>query len=313
MEALSAAEGRGLPAARSRFSLQNPKTRDTLAFLIFVLPALAWFLAWMLWPFANMFYISTLKWDGLVRQSEYIGLGNYARLLTDPHFAHAVRNSAIHIFVALPATMVPAFILGFFLSLRRPGYRLLRLIFFSPAMLSVAALAMMFSGVFMPEGIINSLLTAAGLDSLTRNWLANPSTVLGAIISLDLWGGIGFYSVLFFAVLSTISPELYEAARLDGASLWTMLWSISFPLSRQFFGVATMLHFLWLLTGSAQNVLILTHGGPGDYSLTLGYYLFEQAFSTQRLGYSQALGVVLFVVGLLGLGLIRAVFRPADE
>jgi multiple sugar transport system permease protein len=73
-----------------------------------------------------------------------------------------------------------------------------------------------------------------------------------------------------------------------------------------------MLHFLWLLTGAAQNVLILTRGGPGDYSLTLGYYLYDQAFLTQRLGYSQAIGVVLFLVGILGLVILRGIFRNAE-
>jgi multiple sugar transport system permease protein len=297
---------------RGYFDFRKQRVRDLAAFLVFVLPALIWFLMWMLWPLINMFSISTLKWDSLVQKSTFTGLANYQRLLIDPHILHAVRNTAIHILVALPGVMFPAFILGFFLSLRLPGYRLFRLVFFSPAMISVAALAMMFFGVYMPEGILNSLLRLVGLDYLTRSWLADPATVLGSIISLDLWAGIGFYSVLFFAYLSNMPIELYEAARLDGASLWTILWRIAFPLSRAFFGVASMLHFLWLLTGSAQNVLILTRGGPGDFSLTLGYYLYDQAFLTQRLGYSQAIGVVLFALGILGLVLIRGAFRPAE-
>ena len=304
-------EGRQI-GSRNRIDFRSRWGRDQIAFLAFVAPALIWFLVWMLWPLINMFSISTLKWESLVQKSQFTGLANYARLLADPHILHAVQNTAIHILVALPGVMFPAFVVGFFLSLRLPGYRLLRLIFFSPAMISVAALAMMFFGVYMPDGILNSILRLVGLGALTRSWLANPSTVLGSIIFLDLWGGIGFYSVLFFAYLSNMPSELYEAARLDGASLWTIQWCIAFPLSRNFFGVASMLHFLWLLTGSAQNVLILTRGGPGDYSLTLGYYLYDQAFITQRLGYSQAIGVVLFAVGILGLVLIRGAFRPAE-
>ena len=292
--------------------LRKKRTRDGLAFLAFILPALIWFLFWMMWPLINMFYISALKWDGLVKKSSFVGFANYARFLIDPHFHSALQNTAIQLLFSLPLVMIPAFVLGFFLSLRKPGYRLFRLIFFSPAMISVAALAMMFIGVYMPDGILNSFLKAIGLDSLARPWLADPSTVLASIIFLDIWGGIGFYAVLFFAVLTNLSPELFEAARLDGASLWTIMWRIAFPLSRGFFGVACMLHFLWLLTGAAQNVLILTRGGPGDYSLTLGYYLYDQAFLTQRLGYSQAIGVVLFLVGILGLVIIRGIFRNAE-
>jgi ABC-type sugar transport system permease subunit len=282
------------------------------AFLFFVAPALLWFMLWMLWPLANMFYISTLQWDRLVEPGKFINFANYVRMFRDPHFHHALRNTAIHELAALPGAMIPAYALGFFLSLRRPGYRILRIIFFSPAMISVAALAVMFYGVYMPDGILNSILHFSGLSFLTRNWLADTSTVLGAIIFLDIWAGIGFYAVLFFAALSNNPVELYEAARLDGASLWTIMWRIAFPLTRGFFGVAMMLHFLWILLGAAQNVLILTRGGPGDYSLTLGYYLYDQAFLTQRLGYSQAIGVFTFFVGIVGLVIIRRVFSPAD-
>jgi multiple sugar transport system permease protein len=253
-----------------------------------------------------------LRWDGLVKPSFFIGLDNYTRMFRDPHFLNGLRNTGIHLLVALPGVMLPAYALGFFLSLRRRGYRVLRVVFFSPAMISVAALAVMFYGVYMPQGILNSVLRFLGMEALTRSWLADPDTVLGAIIFLDIWAGVGFYAVLFFAVLSNMPTELYEAARLDGASLWTIMWRITFPLIRGFFGVATILHFLWILLGAAQNVLILTRGGPGDYSLTLGYYLYDQAFLTQRLGYSQAIGVFVFMVGIAGLVIIRRVLSHAD-
>jgi multiple sugar transport system permease protein len=292
---------------------QNPRQmKIRLAFIAFAFPALVWFIAWMIYPLFNMFYISTLKWDGLIQKSSFVGLANYARILIDPHFMNAARNTAIHMAVALPGVVIPAFMLGFFLSLRLPGYRLLRTILFIPAMISVAALAMIFIGIYMPDGILNLGLRAIGLDSLTHVWLADTKTVLGSVIALDFWTGIGFYAVLFFAMMSNLPNEVFEAARLDGASLWTMMWRIAFPLSKGFFGVIMMLQFLWILSGAAQNVLILTKGGPGDYSLTLGYYLYSQAFITQRMGYSQAIGVVLFVVGIVGLVIIRRVFRSAE-
>lgn len=301
----------GSPVERLGFARRNQRKRR-VAFLAFSLPAMIWFLIWMAWPLINMFRISLLRWDGLVKKSSFIGLANYQRMIGDVLFEHALRNTTIHLAVGLPGVLIPAFILGFFLSLRLRGFRALRFIFFIPAMISVAALAMMFYGIYMPEGILNASLRFFGLEAWTHNWLADPLTVLGSIIFIDIWTGIGFYAVLFFAVLSNQPGELYEAARLDGASLWTILWRIAFPLSRGFFGVAAMLHFLWILTGAAQNVLILTKGGPGDYSLTLGYYLYNQAFIVQRLGYSQALGVFLFIVGLVGLFLIRLIFRQSD-
>src|SRR5262249_41213743 len=128
-------------------------------------------------------------------------------------------------------------------------------------------------------------------------------------IAIDIWGNIGFFAVLFFAALAALPEELFEAARLDGASAWDILWRIAFPLTRDFFGVGMVLLYLWLIYGSAQDVLILTRGGPGDRTFTLGFMLYEQAFSAKHLGYSQALAVFLFVLGITGILLIRRLTR----
>ena len=202
-----------------------------------------------------------------------------------------------------------AFMLGYFLSLRPPGYRILSVIFFTAALFSLPARAMMFLGVYMPDGILNSFLEAVGLDDWTRVWLADANTAFPAVLAVDLWGGIGFTAVLFAARISGISPEVYEAAEIDGASHWTRMWRITFPMILGYVGVLTMLQFLWLLLLSAQNVLLLTKGGPGNSTMTLSYYMYDQAFESSRIGYSQAIGVLLFVIGLVGVVVIRRVLR----
>ena len=261
----------------------------------------------MLWPLINMFYISTTRWDGLALPQTFVFLDNYARLIHDPNIAIAIRNTGIHLLVGIPGVLPFAFMFGFFLSLRKPGYRALRTIFFVPSMISVAALAMIFLGLYRPDGMLNVFLNSVGLSSLTRVWLGNKSTALGALIAIDIWSGIGFYSVLFFAALSSVPPELYEAAMLDGAGYWTIMWKIAFPLMLDFFFIVLILHFLYLLSGAAQNVILLTGGGPGTATLTLGYYLYNHAFLVQRLGYSQAIAVMLFFVGVVVILLLRRI------
>jgi multiple sugar transport system permease protein len=278
-----------------------------VTFLLLVLPALVWFLAFMLWPLLNMFYISTTRWDGLALPQKFIFLDNFLRFFNDKNLSIALRNTGIHLLVGILGVVPFAYMLGFFLSLRKRGYRLLRTIFFSPSMISVAALAMIFLGLYRPDGMLNSFLDAIGLSSLDRVWLANKSTALGAIIAIDIWSGIGFYGVLFFAALSGISEELYDAAQLDGAGYWTMMWKIAFPLMLDFIGVVVVLQFLYILSGAAQNVILLTAGGPGTATLTLGYYLYNQAFLTQRLGYSQAIAVLIFFIGIAVILLIRRI------
>jgi multiple sugar transport system permease protein len=313
MDLFSQASSRLFGKARSGNYHRRKRARDRRTFLLLGAPGLIWYMLLMVWPLIYMFYISLLRWDGMLKPKTFIGLANYTRMIADPHFHHAAVNTGIHLLIGIPAVMPVAFILGFFLSQRPAGYRLLRVIFFIPAMASVAALAMMFVGIYLPDGILNTLLRGVGLEELTRVWLANTKTALPSIIAIDVWSGIGFYSVLFFAALSNVSDEIYEAALLDGAGLWTSMWRIAFPLSLDFFGLFTMLHFLWILLGAAQNVLLLTKGGPGDHTLTLGYYLYDQAFLSRRLGYSQALGVFIFIIGVLGMLIIRRLTMRRNE
>lgn len=288
------------------------QARLRVAFIVLVLPAVIWFLGLMVWPLFNMFYLSFFRWNNLLDPKVFIGLDNFARMFRDEHFWNGVINSAIYLATDMPLVMIPGFILGFFLSRRPPGARFFRFIFFAPSMLSVAAVNLMFVGIYLPDGILNSLLRSVGLDQLTRVWLADPQTALPAIIAIDIWGSIGYYAILFYASLSNLSEELFEAARLDGANIWDQIWRIALPLSKDFFGVAMVLNFVWIIYGSAQNVLILTKGGPGDHSLTLGFYLYNQAFIANRMGYSQAIAVFAFAFGLLGILFIRRITRRGE-
>ena len=272
-------------------------------------PAVLWFAVFMVGPLVSVFYLSTLDWGGLLADGNFIGLDNYARLFSDPVIRVAAANTAKQLAIVLPTMILLAFMLGYFLSLRPPGYRILSVIFFTAALFSLPARAMMFLGVYMPDGILNWFLEAVGLDDWTRVWLADANTAFPAVLAVDLWGGIGFTAVLFAARISGISPEVYEAAEIDGASHWTRMWRITFPMILGYVGVLTMLQFLWLLLLSAQNVLLLTKGGPGNSTMTLSYYMYDQAFESSRIGYSQAIGVLLFVIGLVGVVVIRRVLR----
>ena len=302
---------RGAPSARPFTHHRRRRWGNTLAFVVLAGPAFVWFVAFMLRPFTEMFRLSFRSWYGLLRPSEPVGWENYRYMLQDPIFWTAARNSLIHLGVTLPVMIGLAFMLGYYLSQRPRGYQVLSVIFFTPAIISAPVRIMMFLGLYAPDGLINQGLKFVGLDVLTRVWAADKTTALGAVISVDLWAGIGFTAVLFAAHLSGISKDIFESAELDGANTRQKLWQIAYPISRGYVGVLAMLQFLWLLLSSAQNVLLLTNGGPGNASTTLAFYLYDQAFLASRLGYSQAIGVVLFVFGLIGMLVIRSSFREA--
>lgn len=291
--------------ARKRFQISQREKRNLIAFLLFALPALVWFLFIMIGPLFEMFHVSLQRWRGIANPRSFTGLSNFSVLLTDPRFLSALRNTAIQILIALPTTMIISFLLGFFLSRRPRGYTLFAVILFTPSMISAVATAMSFLGIYNPEGILNFFLRLAGLENWVHFWLSDTATALPAIIAMGMWAAIGFYAILFYVALSGMPEELIEAASLDGAGYWTTIWKIVFPVNLNFFGVMSMLYFFGLLTESAQIVLLLTRGGPRDATLTLSYYLYEQAFFIRNLGYSQAIGVVLFVLGFLGMLFIR--------
>lgn len=283
------------------------RTDNTAALL--GIPAVVWYLFFMIGPLAAMFIISLLSWPSIIAQGEFVGIDNFTRLFQDPVFWTALLNTLLQLAIVLPIMIPAAFMAGYYLSLRPRGSRVLSVVFFTPGLISVSTKAMIFFGVLSPNGALNGLLQALGLDEVATAWLANPATALACIIAVDLWSGIGYTAVLFSARLSSVPSEVYEAAKLDGSSQWRIMWRIAFPMVKDFVGVATMLQFLWTLFNSATIVLLLTKGGPGTASTTLSFFVYEKAFVSSQVGYSQAAGVVVFLLGLVGMALIRRFIR----
>ncbi|MGV8968384.1 MAG: carbohydrate ABC transporter permease [Cellulomonas sp.] len=274
-------------------------------------PALVWFTFWTFLPVVGIFLVSMTRYQGLLDTPTFIGLDNFSRVFADPTFWDAMRNTAVQMFIALPIMLPAAFMLGYWLTRRPRGWKFLSVFFFTPGLISIAVKGTIFYAMLSPNGGLNGMLKAVNLDSLTHAWYADTSTSLGVIIAVDLWQGIAWTAVLFSAHMSTIPASLYESAMIDGAGEWRRMWTIAFPMTRGYFGTLLMLQFLWTLFNSAAVVLILTQGGPGNSSTTLAYLVYQKAFQQQDLGYSQAAGVVLFAIGVLGLTSVRKLVRPA--
>ncbi|MGG7465075.1 carbohydrate ABC transporter permease [Plantibacter sp. YIM 135347] len=271
------------------------------------LPALIWYAVFMIGPVVAMFVIAFLDWPGMLATPTIAGFDNFSRMFSDTTFWAAVGNSAIQILVGLPIMIVLAFLLAFYVVQKPRGHRTLRYLLFIPALISAPATAMVFYAMLNPDGLVNGLLRPLGIEG--NAWLANPSTALGALIVVELWSGIGYSAVLIASRLDGVDTEIVQAARLDGASDWRLAWRVYWPIAQDFIGVIAMLQFISLLFNSAQGVLLLTQGGPGTSTTTLSYLIYRKAFIEADLGYSQAVGVVLFAIGLLGMWIIRRTLR----
>ena len=292
-------------------TVSRPKRRKRIgtSILVFSIPAVVWFVAFMIFPLVSMAYLSLTDWGSLVSSQSFVGFEQYSKVFADPIFWSAFRNTALQLAIAVPTMTFAGFMLAYYLTLKPVGVTLLRILCFTPALMSLSAKSIMFLGTFAPDGLINGLLRTFGFDSLTKAWLASESTALFSIIAIDIWSGIGFTAVLLAVRMSGISPEIFEAAEIDGAGHWRKMWSISFPVSKDYFGALFMLQFLWTAFNSAALILLLTRGGPGTSTYTLSYLMFSKAFIGQSVGYSQVVGVCLFLLGLLGMWIIRRTFR----
>lgn len=300
-------------ARRSQLARRESKKRRAELFRLSAsLPALLWFAVFTIGPIVSLFYFSTVNWRGLIAPRTPAGLDNFERLWQDPVFWLAAQNSLLQLVVSLPIVILGAFMIAYYLSLKPRGHRFLRAVMFTPVLLSASALSMVFIGVFAPTGMVNGFLRAVGLESVARPWLADSSTAMWSVIIVTIWCSMSVSAIMLAARLNSVDSSVFEAAEIDGASHWRRMWGVAWPICLDFIGVVTMLQFLWTLFSSAAVVLLLTRGGPGNSTVTLSFLVYDFAFNQSKVGYSQAVAVVLFVIGVLGILVIRRAFREKN-
>jgi len=228
--------------------------------------------------------------------ARFVGVSNYARALADPAFWTALRNTAFFLVGTIPFTTGLALALALAVQPAFRGRTFFRVGFFVPSVVPIVVLALVFKGLYAPNGPLNGLLAAFGLAP--RSWLLDPVTALPAIMAMDVWAASGYYMVILLAGLEAIPRELYDAARLEGAGFWDSLVHITLPLLRP-----TLLFVLIVnTTRSLQiftEVFVMTRGGPLHQTTTVVYYLYEEAFFRFHLGYASAVAYLLFAVALI--------------
>jgi N-acetylglucosamine transport system permease protein len=286
----------------------------------FLLPAIALYGLFVVWPYAQAIYISLTSWRGLSANRPFVGLDNYARLWGDDRF-HAALGRNGQLLIALPlATIAIALTFAALFTqgsqqIRGAGFY--RIVFFFPQIIPAVIVGILWSYVYTPNiGLFNGILRAVGLEGVTRSWLTDPTTVLWAIVAVAIWSSVGFYMVIFLASMQSIPTSFYEAAILDGANRWTSFKDITFPLIWE--TVRTSLIYLAIAALDFFILIVVVSGG----STTMGarraevaaIYLYNQAFESSRWGYASAIGVVLLVLTLiLSLGIMRATRRETYE
>jgi raffinose/stachyose/melibiose transport system permease protein len=278
------------------------RSRRTLAWLM--LPGLAVLVFSLVVPLGFSVYFSFTDWAG-IGDYERVGLDNYRTILTDdPVFWRSVRNVLLMMLATIFVQNPIAFVLAAVLSkLSARLSRMLRTVYFVPAVLSLVIVAKLWVDVFNPTfGVLNKLLCAVGLEALAVSWLSNPSTALWAVIWIILWQGFGWALLFYYAALMTVPRELEEAARVDGATLPQIYRHVIIPYVAPVISVVIVIDVISSMK-QMELIYLTTAGGPGQLTQFISVYLYQKAFVAGEYGYGNALSV-LFVILSLGLTLI---------
>src|SRR6056297_2362272 len=265
--------------------------------LLFLLPGMLFFLAYVIVPIGQSFNISFYKWDGL-GEAEWVGLRNYERLLQDRAFEVSLWNNVLWLLLYLLEIPAGLFI-ALFLNQTVRGIRLYKSLFFFPFVISQVVVGLVFTWFYDPTfGLLNAMLGWVGLGPV--NVLGDPTLVTYGIIVAGLWPQTAYCMILYLTGLNAVDPEQVEAARLDGAKGWRMLWHVIVPQLRP----ATFIAFVVTVIGALRSfdlISIMTNGGPFGESRVLAFYMFEVALSEYgfRMGYGAAIAVVLFLIMLI--------------
>lgn len=271
------------------------KWREAAVGYGFLAPNLILLSIFLLWPILWAIGLSFQETKGF-GEPEWVGLDNYAKLLGDSVFWQSLWNTVVLTVFTVPIDMIGGLGLAVLLNSVLPARGVFRTIIVLPMVISGVASGMIAVIIFYQStGIINKSLLALGLPAV--QWQSGGTEAMISVIIASIWLRIGFNMIIYLAGLQGISPELYEAARIDGASKWQQFRAITVPLV----GPSTFFLLIMNVIASFQAfdlIFVMTGGGPGYSTSVLGTYAYRNGFQIREQGYGAAIGVVLLIITL---------------
>lgn len=282
--------------------------RDKKAILFFALPAVVWFLSIVVVPVALSVSYSFLRWDGITTPT-FINVQNYVNLFQDELFLKSLKNSfalaAASVLIQLPISMILSQILASGVK----GERFFLNVFFIPVMISGTVIGQLWKKIYHPNyGLLNALLKWVGAGTLATNWLGEASTVLAACLVPMVWQYIGYHMLLYYSSTKGISPDIIEAAKMDGASKWQISTRVVLPMILPMIQAST----IFAIVGSLKSfdmIYILTNGGPNHATEVPALTMYQKIFSANQYGYASAISILIILECLLFTILVQWLFK----
>ena len=280
------------PRSRLRISTQ----RSLTAYLL-LLPGLIFYVPFHFLPILGVFFFSLLDWKGFsFATMKWAGLENYSKMLGDRFFWGALKNNIQFVIVVIVVQTVLALALALILEQKFKLSTLFRGVYFMPTVLSLVVVGILFGFVLSPsQGLINVFLRNIGLGNIQPVWLGDPKLALYVLMAVHMWKEFGLSMFLFIAGLEAIPEELFDAAKVDGASAWDVIWRIIIPLLRETITVVVILSTI-VCFKLFDLVVVMTGGGPFFATEVLSVRMYYQTFKFNHVGYGSSIAVVLFLI-----------------
>ncbi len=276
--------------AKSRRASPSARQQRRAAFL-FLAPACIMVAIYVVWPIISSLSLSFYNWDGMTEKT-FVGLANYVELFHAPTFYTALRNNVLWLVLFMLSPPM-GLAIALYLNQAVRGIRFVKSLFFAPFVLSGVVVGLIFSWFYDPTFGLLKVIVGHGVPVL-----GDPHYVTFGIIFAALWPQTAYCMILYLTGLTSLNAEQLEAARMEGAKGWAMLWHVVLPQLRPTTFMAIVVTVIGALR-SFDLIAVMSGGGPFESSTVLAYYMYDQAIKYYRLGYSAAIAVVLFAIVLV--------------
>lgn len=285
--------------------------KDKKAIAVFLLPAFIVYSVIVMVPILVSIYYSCLDWNGIGKKT-FVGFNNYIKLFGDSVFRQAFGNNIIYIVIVMVLQLGFGFSIAVLLTYLKKGRGFIQTVYYIPSVITVIAISQLFTGFYSyePLGLFNIFRKMLGMEPIA--FLSEYKTVLWAVASVEGWQYIGIYMIIFYSALVSVSPDILEAARIDGATELQILVKIRIPAIANVIMLSCILSLVGALRGFAAP-MNMTKGGPNHRSEILATYMYKKAFTSRDYGYGSAIAVIIVILSIIGVLLISKYMDGENE
>ena len=286
--------------------------RQRISAALSVLPAVFIIASVKAWPILQTIWHSFTNWDGLYRD-DFVGLANYKNFISSGLFAKLLGNS-LFLLISVPAQVLIGIIVAVLLYEKTAGWKAFRALYYIPQIISLVILGYLFKSMFSLNGPINQLLLVTGLIKAPVEWLAKGNTALPVLTICITWYSVGWQVIMILGGMSSLDPQVFEAARIDGAGFFTRTFRVVIPMISSTLTYCVVMSVVWTFTGLFSLIYSMTNGGPGYETMTLDYMVYARSFlKGDQFGFACAVAVILLIIVMVITLINLRISRAAEE